>query len=78
MAWAARNLISTQVGGVWHLHGLRLLSFDRGLVDGHVWLELACPVLLLPRFVHPSRLLLLRRQGGRDPFQGRICTRIAL
>ena len=26
-----------QMGGVWHLPRLRLLSFDRGLVDGHVW-----------------------------------------
>ena len=67
-----------QMGGVWHLPRLRLLSFDRGLVDGPVWFWSDCPVLLFPRLVHSPRLLLLRRQGGRDPVQGRICTGITL
>merc|ERR1712224_306405 len=35
-----------QMGGVWHLPRLRLLSLDRGLVDGLVWLWRDFPVLL--------------------------------
>ena len=35
--------IKTKWGGVWHLPRLRLLSFDRGLVDGPVWFWMIAP-----------------------------------